>query len=136
MATNRLTENESAGVGTLVKGIVEDLERLAIQHIKLLKKDVREDLAHLKAGLSSLTAGLVLVLIGGGMFGIMVALALLAIFPDLPAWVAYGISGLIFVVGGGICVYCGQKQLQSAAFLAERTREALEEDAKWLNQPK
>jgi hypothetical protein len=70
MATNRLTENESVSVGELVQGIVKDLEALGTQHIRLLKKDLKEDFQKLREATLWLAVGLGVLLVGGALLGL------------------------------------------------------------------
>jgi uncharacterized membrane protein YqjE len=139
MATNRLPETESEGVGQLVKGIVQDMEKLAQQHIALFKKDIKHDLEKLKQGAFSLGIGLGVTLIGGLLLGLALSNLILLLFPD-PAdrwrWAAYGIVGILITGAGGFMLYLGGKEVEQATPVAEKTMEALEDDVKWLNQPK
>jgi uncharacterized membrane protein YqjE len=139
MATNRLPETESEGVGQLVKGIVQDMERLAQQHITLFKKDIQDDLNKLKEGTFSLGIGLGVCLVGALLLGIALANLILLLFPppaDNWRWAAYGIVGILITGAGAFMLYQGGKEVEKATPVAEKTMEALEDDVKWLNQPK
>jgi uncharacterized membrane protein YqjE len=138
MATNRLPDTESDGVGQLVKGIVQDMERLAQQHIALFKKDIQEDFTKLKEGAISLGLGLSVCLIGGVLLGICLSESILKLFPDPNAWrwAAYGMVGILVTGAGVFMLYQGGKQVEQATPVAEKTMGALEDDVKWLQQPK
>jgi hypothetical protein len=138
MATNRLPETEqSENVGALVKGIVQDLERLAQQHIELFKKDLRDDLHKMERGGISLGIGLGVCLIGGMLLGICFSELILRLFPDpaLWRWAAYGIMGILITGFGGAMLYLGQREVKEATQVAEKTIEALEDDVKWMSKP-
>src|SRR5262249_31187465 len=131
MATNRLPETEqSENVGALVKGIVQDLERLTQQHIQLFKKDLQDDLHHMQQGALSLGIGLGVCLVGALLLGICLSELVLRLFPDPAAWrwAAYGIVGILITGAGGVMLYLGQREVKEATPVAEHTIEALEED--------
>lgn len=132
MAVNRITDSE-ADVGTLVKGIVQDVERLAKQHIDLFKKDIREDLRQLRDAAIALGAGAVALLIGG----VVLALALAEVL-DLVTdrWAAFGLVGTLIVAIGGVLVFLGINRIKAATPVAEHTVETLEEDVQWMKDPK
>jgi len=138
MASDRLPETgESENVGALVKGIVTDLERLAQQHIRLLKQDLKEDFRKIREGTFSLGIGLGVGLIGALLLGMALAELVLLLFPDGSyRWAAYGIVGILIAGAGAALLFMGKEEVASAAPIADKTLEALEEDAKWLNNPK
>jgi uncharacterized membrane protein YqjE len=138
MATNRLSETESDSVGQIVKGIVQDVETLAQQHITLFKKDIQEDLRKLKEGAFSLGIGLAVCLIGALLLGIAVSELILKLFPDpnVWRWAAYAITGILVTGSGVFMLYMGGREVKEATPVAEKTMETLEEDVKWLKQPK
>jgi uncharacterized membrane protein YqjE len=139
MATNRLSEAESENVGQLVKGIVADVEKLAQQHIELFKKDMRDDLKKLKEGTFSLGLGLGVGLIGALLLGLALSNLILLLFPaplDHWRWAAYGIIGILITGASAFMLYQGGKEVEKATPVAEKTMEALEDDVKWLKQPK
>jgi uncharacterized membrane protein YqjE len=139
MATNRISENESEGVGQLVKGIVQDMERLAQQHIALFKKDIQDDFKKIKEGAFSLGIGLGVGLIGALLLGMALSELILLLFPEpheLWRWAAYGIIGILITGAGGFLLYSGSREVEQATPVAEKTMETLEGDVKWLNQQK
>jgi uncharacterized membrane protein YqjE len=145
MAANSLQETEAAptgaeseSVGTLIKGIVKDLETLAQQHVRLLKADIQQDFKKLRQGAFSAGIGLGIVLIGGLLLGVALAELLLMAFPDPDAyrWAAYGIIGILITGTGVGLLYMGKEEVKEAAPIAGQTMEALEEDVQWLKHPK
>lgn len=135
MDANRIT-NAEPDVGKLIQGAFGDLEKLATQHIKLFKADLKDDLGKATQGLTSLIIGLNILFIGGVLLGATLALGLHAMFPDLPLWGAFGIIAVLVCVGGGVVLGVAVQRFEAAAPIAQKTREELEEDAKWLKNPK
>lgn len=136
MATNRLTDNESAGVGELVAGIVKDLEALTTQHIRLFKKDLREDFQHIRDATGWLAVGLGILLIGGVLLGVTLVYGLLALFPAMPAWVAFALITVVFLGAGTALLCVGRERIKQATPLAEKSIETLQEDVQWAKNPK
>jgi CHASE3 domain sensor protein len=132
MDTNRISNAES-DVGTLIKGAFQDLEKLATQHIKLFKKELSEDATKAGEGFVSLIIGLNIFFIGGMLLAFALAHGLMRVVPD---WAAYLIVGVLVCIGGGVALFLAQNRLKSAAKGAPKTAEELEEDAKWLSNPK
>jgi len=136
METNRLSHTAEQDVGELLKGAVHDLETLATQHMKLFKAEIKEETRKIAEGGISLAIGGAILLIGGVMLGITLALALLAIFPQLPWWAAFGIITLLFCGAGALALVLGQQRIAAATPIAEKTQEEIQEDVKWLKNPK
>lgn len=136
MADNRITNTTEQDVGELIKGAMHDLETLATQHVKLFKSELKEETTKMVQGAISLAIGGAVLLIGGVILGITLALLLLAIFPDLPWWVAFGIIAILTCGLGALALYLGKKRIDSATPIADETQEALKEDVEWLKNPK
>jgi len=133
MDTNRIS-NAEPEVGTLIKGAFQDLEKLATQHIKLFKKELQDDAVKAGEGFVSLIIGLNILFIGGVLLAFALAHGLM--HANVPDWAAYLIVGVLVCIGGGVALYLAQNRLQAAAKGAPKTVEELEEDAKWLKNPK
>jgi len=133
MDTNRISNAES-DVGTLIKGAFQDLEKLATQHIQLFKKEVTEDVTKAGEGFVSLIIGLNVLFIGGVLLAFAAAHGIMA--AGLPPWVAYLIVGVLVCIGGGVALFLAQNRLKEASKGTPKTAEELEEDAKWLSNPK
>jgi uncharacterized membrane protein YqjE len=136
MADNRITNTTEQDVGELIKGAMHDLETLATQHVKLFKSELKEETTKMVQGAISLAIGGAVLLIGGVILGITLALLLLAIIPDLPWWVAFGIIAILICGLGALALYLGKKRIDSATPIADETQEALKEDVEWLKNPK
>jgi len=133
MDTNRISNGEPE-VGTLIKGAFQDVEKLATQHIKLLKKEVSEDLTKAGEGLVALIIGLNILSIGGVLLAFALAYGLMA--AGLYPWAAFLIVGILICIGGGVSLYLALNRFKAATPVAEKSMHELEEDAKWLSNPK
>jgi hypothetical protein len=133
MDTNRISTAEQ-DVGTLVKGAFEDVERLATQHIKLFKKELTDDMTKAAQGLISLIIGLNVLFVGVVLLAFAAAHGLMT--AGLPSWAGYLIIGILVCIGGGVALFLALNRFKAATPVAEKSIEALEEDAKWLKNPK
>jgi uncharacterized membrane protein YidH (DUF202 family) len=133
MDTNRIS-NAEPDVGTLIKGAFQDLERLATQHIQLFKTEMTKDVTRAGEGLVALVIGLNVLFIGG------LLLAFAAVHglwhAGLPLWAGFLIIGVLVCIGGGVALFLAQNRFKAATPVAEKSIQALEEDAKWLKNPK
>ena len=136
MEHNRLTNTAEADFGDLIKGAVHDIETLATQHIKLFKSEMKQEISQLTQGSISLAIGGAILLIGGVMVAITLALALLAMFPNLPWWGAFGIIAVLICGLGAGALLLGMKRIDDATPIADKTQEELKEDVQWLKNPK
>jgi uncharacterized membrane protein YidH (DUF202 family) len=133
MDTNRIS-NAEPEVGTLIKGAFQDLERLATQHIKLFKKELSQDVTKAGEGLVSLIIGINIFFIGGVLLAFAAAYGVAA--AGLPLWAGFLIIGVLVCILGGIAFILATNRFKAATPVAEKSLEALEEDAKWLKNPK
>jgi len=119
-------------VAHLVSGIIDDAQRLMVQHAELLKADIRKDLHDAKEAGYALGFGGALLGGGGLMLLIMVALLLNWLWPDyIPAWGGFGIVGGVLALAGGLLFFRGQQQLDKINPLPENSVEAVKEDLQW-----
>jgi len=117
-------------VAQLVSGIIDDAQRLMVQHADLLKADIRKDLRDAKEAGYSLGVGGGLLGAGGLLLLFMVAHFLHWMW-DVPLWGSFGITGGILTLAGGFLFYRGQGQLDKINPLPENSVEAVKEDLQW-----
>jgi len=116
-------------VAHLVSGIIDDAQRLMVQHADLLKADIRKDLHDAKeAGYSLGIGGL---LLGGGGLMLLFMFAYLLHELGLPLWGSFGIVGGVLTLAGGIFFFRGQQQMDKINPLPENSVEAVKEDLQW-----
>jgi len=133
MATDLHSE---PGVAQLVSGIIDDAQRLMVQHAELLKADIRKDLRDAKDAGFSLGTGGGLIGVGGLMLMIALALLLTWLWPALPYWGGFAIVGGVLALVGGVLFYRGQEKLDAINPLPEESVEAVKEDLRWKTNPK
>ncbi len=118
-------------VGSILQGILDNLQELVRSEVALAKREVAEDLQRGKGAIAMLVAGAAVVLIGVHflLWTTVYALAL-----RLPIWAATGIVGALFVLVGGLAVANGLKRWQVISFTPERTVATLKENIEWVKQ--
>jgi hypothetical protein len=57
-------------------------------------------------------------------------------FPDLPHWASFLIVAVLVLAAGGAFLFRARERFDAATPVVDKTREELEEDAKWLTNPK
>ena len=120
----------SPSMSSLVSGILADVQQLIVQQTRLVRLEIREDLAKARTGAIFLGAGLGITAIGGLLFCLMLPY-LLWWLTSLPLWACFGIFGVVFLLGGAGASYAALKKFQSAASLPESTA-ALKENVACL----
>jgi len=85
-------------------------------------------------GFLALIVGLNVLFIGGVLLAFALAHGIMR--AGLPEWAAYLLVGVLVCIGGGAALFLAQNRLKAAADVAPKTVVELEEDAKWLKNPK
>jgi hypothetical protein len=134
MDTNRISTATDQDVGSLIKGAFQDLEKLATQHIKLFKKEIGDDMTKAGEGVVALIVGLNIFFVGGILLAFAASYGIMA--AGLPAWAAFLIIGVVVCVLGGVAFFLAWNRFKAATPVAERSLKEVEEDAKWLTNPK
>jgi len=55
---------------------------------------------------------------------------------SVPLWGCFGLVGVALAISGGALIFAGMKRFDSVNPLTGPTAQALEEDMKWMNNPK
>jgi hypothetical protein len=111
------------------------VERLATQHIELFKQEITRDVTRIGEGAITLIVGLNVFFIGG----VLLAFALahgLAAANLLPLWASFLVVGILVCIIGGAAGFYAYNRFKTATPVAAKSVQALEEDAKWLKNPK
>jgi uncharacterized membrane protein YqjE len=134
MDTNRITDTEP-DVGKLIQGAFNDLEKLATQHIKLFKTELKADARRAVQGVLALVVGLNIFFVGGVLLGLTLVYGLVAAFPALPLWASFGIVAVLVCALGIVFFLVARQRFEAATPVVEKSQEELQEDAKWLKNP-
>lgn len=131
---DRVSTSDDQSVGSLIKDIVGDLEKLTKQQFKMFRSEIKEDLQKTEEAVTILSGGLTLILVGAVLLGIMFGELLNS--TGLERWAAYGLVGVVAACIGAILCYAGRQKFKGAVPPVEDSVEALEENIKCLTHPK
>ena len=119
------------GLGSIVSGIVKDLQEIVRGEFNLAKTEIKEDVSAMGKGAASIAAGGIVAFVG------FVFLMLSATFV-LSKWVEMWIAALIVAVAllliGAILAMSGKKKLSASSLKPTESMESLKEDQAWASQ--
>jgi uncharacterized membrane protein YqjE len=127
------TQGDSApeGLGTLVSGILADLQGILRGEVALAKAELKEEAGLMGKAAASLVAGAIVALVG--FIFLMLGVTYL-LNKSLEMWIAAGIVGLALLLIGAIVVMAGKNKLSAASLKPTQTIDSLKEDQEWASQ--
>ena len=128
---NGIEGTERRPLGTVVASTVDGIRALARAHVDLAKLEVSEAASTRAQGVGMFGAAGVLAIYALGFVAAAGAAALALV---LPVWAAILIVAAVLLLVAGALVLIARHALRTAPAPAERTREALKEDARWARQ--
>jgi len=118
-------------LGSLVTGIVEDLQNIVRGEVQLAKTELKEDAGKLGKGAGMLVGGALVGLVG--FIFLMLALTYL-LNKAMQMWLAAGLVGLALVVIAAILVMVGRNQMSAANLKPQQTIDSVKEDQQWASR--
>jgi len=118
------------GVGSLVSGLIGDLQEIVRGEVRLAKAELREDATTIGRASGMLAAGVFFGLIGFTFLMLAVAYVLFE-EADLDRWLSVGIVAVALLVLAAILAMVGKNRLSAANLKPEQTIESLKEDQAW-----
>lgn len=145
MATEVQNHTDTNSVGSLVGGILSDVQDLIKQQLQLTRKEIEADFRKTREAASLLALGLGIFFLGG--FSLCLMMAHLIHDCTLPAgtvrdpaslalWACYGVVAALFLVVGGCITYAGKKKFDSFNPLPEESAQVLKENIEWITNKK
>lgn len=129
--TGARSQPDAEGLGTLVAGIVEDLQKIIRGEMDLAKAEIKEDATSLGVAAGTLIAGAMVALVG--FIFLMLGVTYL-LNKSLEMWLSAGIVGAALTILGLILVMAGRNKLQSTSLTPTETIDSLKEDQEWASQ--
>jgi uncharacterized membrane protein YqjE len=117
-------------LGTIVSGIVEDLQNIVRGEVQLAKTELKEDAGKLGKGAGMLAAGALVGLVG--FIFLMLALTYL-LNKSMQMWLASGIVGLALVTIAAVVAMTGKNQMSAANLKPQQTIDSVKEDQEWAS---
>lgn len=118
-------------LGTLVTGIVEDLQNIVRGEVQLAKTELKEDVGKLGRGAGMLAGGALVGLVG--FIFLMLAVTYL-LNKSLEMWISAGIVGIVLAVIAVVLAMVGKSQLSAASLKPDQTIASVKEDQEWANR--
>lgn len=119
------------GIGSLIGGIIKDLQELVRDEIQLAKLELKEDASTIGMALGFVAGAALIGLVGFIFLMLALTYALAQVMDD---WIAAGIVGLGLVIIAAILGVVAKNKLSAASLKPEQTMESLQEDKEWAQQ--
>jgi len=133
-ARDRVTAaGHDEGIGSLVAGLIGDLQEIVRGEVRLAKAELRDDAMTMGRAAGMLAAGAFLGLVGFTFLMLAVAY-LLYEEAGLDRWLAVGIVALALLAVAAVLAMVGKNRLSAANLKPEQTIESLKEDQEWAKQ--
>lgn len=118
-------------IGTLVRGILNDIRTLIHDEIALARVEIQEHAG--QARTAAFAFGIAAAALGFGAIFLLVAIALgLAYLIGWPAWAGFLIVALVLCVGGYLTLSSGRRKLAGFRAMPEETMTTLKENSEWV----
>jgi len=118
-------------VGSLIRGILNDLRTLIREEIALARVEIREQAGRAKA--AALSFGIAAAALAFGGIFLLIAIALgIANLIGWPAWTGFLIVALLLCIGGFVTLASGRKQMAGVHAVPEETVTTLKENSEWI----
>lgn len=117
-------------VGSLLSGLLGDLQNLIRGEVDLAKTEVREEAEAAKGGLVMFGAAAAL-----GLTGLIVFMLGVAVYLErwLDTWQALGLVGVVLIVVAALAGMAGKRRMPEHP-IPDRTLESLKEDKQWASR--
>jgi uncharacterized membrane protein YqjE len=118
-------------IGSLIRGILTDMQTLIREEIALARAEIREQAGRARA--AALSFGIAVAALAFGAIFLLVAIALgIAYLLGWPAWTGFLIMALLLCIGGYFTLSSGRKQLANVHAVPEETVTTLKENSEWI----
>jgi len=124
-------ESGNESLGTLVTGIVEDLQGIVRGEVQLAKTELKEDATKLASGAGMLIGGALVGLVG--FIFLMLGLTYL-LNKTMQMWIAAGLVGLALVIIAAVLAMVGRNQMRAANLKPQQTIDSVKEDKEWASR--
>jgi uncharacterized BrkB/YihY/UPF0761 family membrane protein len=142
MATE-VQHHTEPSLASLVGGIINDLQDLIKQQLKLTRQEIEADLRKTKEGASILALAVGFLLLSTLMFCLMLSALIhwLASPPNtdpasIPLWACHLIVGVVLLIPGIFLAVVGKKKIEQINPVQSPATEALKENVQWMTTPK
>ena len=118
-------------IGSLVRGILNDLRTLIREEIALARVELREQAGRARAAALSFGIAAAALAFGGILLLVAIALGIAALL-GWPAWSGFLVVAIVLCIGGYITLASGRKQMAGVRAVPEETMTTLKENSEWI----
>ena len=118
----------------LLRGILDDTQKLLRQEIALARVEVTEDALRARDAIMGISLGAIM----GCLSFVFICFAsvyfLIAYQPNLPVWGAYAIVAVVLAVAGWVFTARGLRRAQEIRGIPEQTVDSLQQGFQWMQR--
>jgi len=126
--------NGGRTVGSILSDTKEELKEFLETRIAMLKAELSDKVAMLKAAAPLAAVGILFLLMAFVLFSLGLAGLIVAFLPENPyRWcIAFFAVAVLWGIVGGLCAYMAMREFQVKELMPKRTMQVLKEDKVWL----
>jgi len=125
------TGSEPESLGTIVTGIVEDLQGIVRGEVQLAKTELKEDASAIGRAATLIAIAAMVGLVG---FSFLMLGVTYLLNKSLQMWLSAGIVGVVLLIIALIAAMVGKNQLSAANLKPQQTIDSLKEDQEWTSR--
>lgn len=128
MQMQQVRPNGDRSTGELVRSVAADTATLVRKEVELARQEIVEGVMGKVKGAGALGAAAIIGLFALGFLGVTMGVALAIV---LPAWLAWLLTAVMFLVLTGIAAAVGLGKLKGGGVAPEKAKENMKEDVRW-----
>jgi uncharacterized membrane protein YqjE len=128
---NTQETSERERFSSLISGLLEDLQGLVRDEIRLAKAELREDMQTVMRAVAMIAAAAIFALVG--LIILLMGVSIL-LSETVRTWLAFAIVGLAALVLAALLGIIGKNRLSAGNLKPEQTIESMKENKEWANQ--
>ena len=118
-------------IGSLIRGILNDVRTLIREEIALARVEMREQAGRAKAAAMSFGIAVGALLFGGTFLLVAIAIGIADLL-NWPVWAGFLVVAVLLALIGFVTLSSGRKQLRSVHAVPEETVTTLKENSEWI----
>jgi uncharacterized membrane protein YqjE len=118
-------------IGSLIRGILNDIRTLIREEIALARVEIREQAT--RAKMAALSFGMAAAALAFGGTFLLIAIALgIANLLGWPAWTGFFMLAVLLCIAGLVTLSMGRRQIANVHAVPEETVATLKENSEWI----
>jgi hypothetical protein len=129
-----IREDVEASVAPLLRGIVDDTQRLVKQELALARVEVAQEAARARAAAIGLGVGTAALLLATVLMAFMAVYLIAAYVDGLPLWVSFGVVGVVAVLIAAFSMIRAVRKLRAIQDDSHNVFNQIWEDFRWIQR--